>query len=158
MVSTPSSRQRLLISIWPSMAAWRKPWRGPGSSERYIEGTWVILAARATLPMAVLLLASREAFVVRTVARTGKGKGNRCPFLFIESAPLRGAPPHHRPQRGIWWLPMEMHTFLISANTSKLYSPPSRPVPEPFTPPNGGRRSRPFWLLVNTMPASLPRG
>ncbi len=27
---------------------------------------------------------------------------------------------------------MEMQTFFISANTSKLYSPPSRPVPEAF--------------------------
>lgn len=52
---------------------------------------------------------------------------------------------------------MDIHTFLISANTSKLYSPPSRPVPEAFTPPNGWRRSRTFWLLMKTIPASMPR-
>ena len=52
---------------------------------------------------------------------------------------------------------MEMQTFFISAKTSKLYSPPSRPVPEAFTPPNGWRRSRTFWVFTNTMPASILR-
>src|SRR6185369_3079085 len=55
MVSTPSSRQRRPISLCPSMAASRQPKFGPGNSERYIEGTWVIFAASASLPMAIVL-------------------------------------------------------------------------------------------------------
>src|SRR3990172_9718711 len=50
-VSTPRSLARRPSSIWPSIAAFRHPWCGPGSSERYIEGTCVILAASATSPM-----------------------------------------------------------------------------------------------------------
>ena len=46
------ARQRRLISLWPSMALWRVPKRGPGISLRYMLGTWVILAANASLPMA----------------------------------------------------------------------------------------------------------
>src|SRR5664279_4009674 len=51
MVSTPSARQRRPISAWPSIAACRQPWCGPGSSDRYIDGTCVILAASARVPM-----------------------------------------------------------------------------------------------------------
>src|SRR5262245_2640804 len=51
MVSTPSARQRRPISRWPSIASCRVPWRSPGSSLRYIDGTWVILAASGRLPM-----------------------------------------------------------------------------------------------------------
>src|SRR5262245_11700462 len=51
MVSTPSARQRRSISLWPAMAASRQPKLGPGNSDRYIDGTWVILAASASLPM-----------------------------------------------------------------------------------------------------------
>src|SRR3990172_3282141 len=50
-VSTPRSRARRPSSMWPSIAAFLHPWCGPGSSERYIEGTWVILAASAISPM-----------------------------------------------------------------------------------------------------------
>src|SRR3954464_11938647 len=53
MVSTPSSRQRRSISLWPLMAASRQPKFGPGNSDRYIDGTCVILAARARVPMGV---------------------------------------------------------------------------------------------------------
>src|SRR6478752_10243353 len=52
MVSTPSARQRRSISLWPSMAASRQPKFGPGNSDRYIDGTCVILAARARVPIA----------------------------------------------------------------------------------------------------------
>ena len=48
---TPKARQRLSISWWPSMAAWRVPFCGPSSSLKYIEGTCVILAANETCPM-----------------------------------------------------------------------------------------------------------
>src|SRR3954471_7987549 len=51
MVSTPSSRQRRSISLWPLMAASRQPKFGPGNSDRYIDGTCVILGARASLPI-----------------------------------------------------------------------------------------------------------
>src|SRR3954470_14576606 len=51
MVSTPASRQRRSISLCPLIAASRQPKFGPGNSDRYIDGTWVILAARASLPM-----------------------------------------------------------------------------------------------------------
>src|SRR6478736_6014653 len=51
MVSTPSARQRRSISLWPLMAASRQPWLGPGNSDRYIDGTCVILAASASLPI-----------------------------------------------------------------------------------------------------------
>src|SRR3990172_7853147 len=50
-VSTPRSRARRPSSMWPSIAAFLHPWCGPGSSERYIEGTCVILAASAISPM-----------------------------------------------------------------------------------------------------------
>src|SRR3954470_17607226 len=51
MVSTPSARQRLSISLWPLIAASRQPKFGPGNSDRYIDGTCVILAASASLPI-----------------------------------------------------------------------------------------------------------
>src|SRR3954469_9570388 len=51
MVSTPSARQRRSISLWPSIAASRQPKFGPGNSDRYIEGTCVIFAASASLPI-----------------------------------------------------------------------------------------------------------
>src|SRR5687767_14226569 len=51
MVSTPSARQRRSISLWPLIAASRQPWLGPGNSDRYIEGTCVIFAASASLPI-----------------------------------------------------------------------------------------------------------
>src|SRR5687768_10288425 len=51
MVSTPRARQRRSISLWPLMAASRQPWLGPGNSDRYIDGTCVILAASASLPI-----------------------------------------------------------------------------------------------------------
>src|SRR3954468_7818110 len=51
MVSTPSARQRRSISLWPAIAASRQPWLGPGNSDRYIDGTCVIFAARASWPM-----------------------------------------------------------------------------------------------------------
>src|SRR6185369_15051999 len=51
MVSTPSARQRRSISLWPLIAASRQPKFGPGNSDRYIDGTCVILAASASLPM-----------------------------------------------------------------------------------------------------------
>ena len=51
MVSTPSARQRRSISLCPAMAASRQPKFGPGNSDKYIEGTCVILAASASLPM-----------------------------------------------------------------------------------------------------------
>ncbi|MNY50934.1 hypothetical protein D3C86_1864840 [compost metagenome] len=104
------------------MAALRKPWRGPGSSDRYMEGTWVILAARASLPMTILPLAGAsgargvDADGVqgrkRAVPREGAAR-LRC---WRPQGGRRGQP--YTPQRGMWWLPIEMHTFLISANTS----------------------------------------
>src|SRR5437764_1528624 len=51
IVSTPSARQRAPISRWPSMAACRQPLCGPSSSDRYSDGTWVTLAASASVPM-----------------------------------------------------------------------------------------------------------
>src|ERR1043165_4777521 len=51
IVSTPSARQRRSISLWPLIAASRQPKFGPGNSDRYIDGTCVILAASASLPI-----------------------------------------------------------------------------------------------------------
>src|SRR4030095_9984739 len=70
MVSTPSARQRRSISLWPLMAASRQPWLGPGNSDRYIDGTCVILAASASLPtisppMRYVMAAQRHRHVLR---------------------------------------------------------------------------------------------
>src|SRR5438309_871286 len=54
IVSTPSARQRRSISLWPSIAASRQPWFGPGNSDRYIDGTCVIFAASASLPIVLV--------------------------------------------------------------------------------------------------------
>src|SRR6476661_6011543 len=61
MVSTPSARQRRSISLWPWMAASRQPKFGPGNSDRYIDGTCVILAASASVPTVRLLSLSLRA-------------------------------------------------------------------------------------------------
>ena len=34
-------------------------------------------------------------------------------------------------------------------------TPPSRPIPDSFTPPNGVRRSRRYQVLTQTIPASI---
>src|SRR3954471_3699984 len=60
MVSTPSARQRRSISLCPAIAASRQPKFGPGNSDKYIDGTCVILAASASLPMARAFVAVRE--------------------------------------------------------------------------------------------------
>ena len=44
---------------------------------------------------------------------------------------------HHTPHFGIGCSPSDTQTFLISQNVSKLASPPSRPMPDSLTPPNG---------------------
>src|SRR4030095_10902389 len=47
------------------------------------------------------------------------------------------------------------HTFLGSVKKRKESSPPSRPTPDPLTPPNGTRRSRTIQQLIHTVPASM---
>jgi len=46
-----------------------------------------------------------------------------------------------------------MTTALGSVKNSRLKVPPSRPMPESPTPPNGARRSRTKKQLTQTVPA-----